>query len=170
MTSRSRAKRRIIASVNAAALATAAIMGAGAAEAQSSRDCLYVDSRQGWQGLPAPSGEVFDLSADGEWTVLKASQPPVNLKGHLGKAADELAIWTAYKYDQSHPFGVMLYRGPDGKVGSFADLATRLWLGQATGREISAIGAIELRINDSDSSLQDNAGRIRVCLIHSPRG
>ncbi len=163
---RSPAKRRIIASASIAALA--ALLGASSAAAQASRDCLYVDSRQGWQALPAPEGQVFDLSADGEWTVLKASQAPVNLKGHLGQAADELSIWNGYKFDQSFPFGAMLYRGPDGKVGSFADLATRLWLGQASGREISGIGSIELRINDADSSLGDNAGRIRVCLIHQP--
>jgi len=88
----------------------------------------------------------------------------------IGKAADELAAWNGYKYDQSFPFGAMLYRSPDGKVGSFADLATRLWLGQATGREIAAIGAMEFRINDGDSALDDNSGRIRVCLIHQPRG
>jgi hypothetical protein len=169
MTSRSRARRRTIASARAL-IAAAAALSASAAAAETSRDCLYVDSRQGWQSLPAPSGEVVDFSADGEWTVWAGTQPPVNLQGHVGKAAEELAAWTGYKYDQSFPFGVMLYRTPEGKVGSFADLATRLWLGQATGREIAAIGALDFRINDGDDALDDNAGRIRVCLIHQPRG
>ena len=166
MTFRSLAKRQTIAWASALALAA----GASSAAAAASRDCLYVDSRQGWQALPAPEGEVFDLSADGEWTVWDGSQPPVNLKGHVGKAAEELAPWTGYKYDQSHPFGAMLYRAPGGKVGSFADLATRLWLGQASGREVAQIRAIELRINDADNALDNNAGRIRVCLIHKPGG
>lgn len=164
MTCRSLAKRPIIAS--ARLCATALALFATSAAAQTSRDCLYVDAKQGWQTLPAPTGEVFDLSADGEWTVWDGSQPPVNLKGHVGEAANELAIWNGYKFDQSHPFGAMLYRKPDGQVGSFADLATKLWLGQATGREIGAIGALELRINDADSGLHNNAGRIRVCLLH----
>jgi len=170
MTSRSPAKRRTIASANALLAAMALVLATGPAQAQTSRDCLYVDSRQGWQALPAPEGEVIDLSADGEWTVWEGSQPPVNLKGHVGKAADELAPWTGYKYDQSYPFGAMLYRGANGKVASFAELATRLWLGQATGREISGIGAIELRINDGDDALDNNSGRIRVCLIYQPTG
>jgi hypothetical protein len=170
MTSRSPAKRRTIATAEALIAAACLSLATGAAQAQTSRDCLYVDSRQGWQALPAPAGAVVDLAADGEWTVWDGTQPPVNLKGHVGAAADELAPWTGYKYDQSYPFGAMLYRGANGKVGSFADLATRLWLGQATGREIDAIGAIELRINDGDNALDDNAGRIRVCLIYQPPG
>ena len=170
MTFRSPARRRTIASARVLAAAAALSLIAASAQAQNSRDCLYVDSRQGWQALPAPEGEVIDLSADGEWTVWDGAQPPVNLKGHVGKAADELAPWTGYKYDQSYPFGAMLYRSANGKVASFAELATRLWLGQATGREISDIGAIELRINDGDDALDDNSGRIRVCLIHAPRG
>ena len=169
MMCRLRARRRITATARLCAAALA-LASTGASAQQVSRDCLYVDARQGWQTLPAPSGSVIDVSADGEWTVWGGAQPPVNLKGHIGAAANELSPWTAYKYDQSFPFGAMLFRAPDGKVGSFADLATRLWLGQATGREVDAIGALELRINDGDSALDNNAGRIRVCLIHQPTG
>ena len=171
MTFRSRAKRRIIASARlcaaVAALAAVTLSSGGAGAQAVSKDCLYVDSRQGWQRLPAPSGAIVDIAAEGTWTVLKGSVAPVGVKGHVGEAAQKLAVWTAYKFDQSYPFGAMLYRLPNGDTGSMADFSAKLLAGLVAGQRARLPGELELRINDSDSSLNDNAGRIRICLVHS---
>lgn len=165
MTFRSPAKRRTIALASLCA-AVLALWSIAAAAQAISKDCLYVDSRQGWQTLPAPSGSIVDIAADGAWTVLEGSVAPVGIKGHLGEAANALAIWTAYKFDQSYPFGAMLYRLPNGDTGSLADFSAKLLAGLVAGQSAPLAGDLALRINDSDNSLNDNAGRIRICLTH----
>jgi hypothetical protein len=77
---------------------------------------------------------------------------PVGASGHMGSDAQALSQYSQYKYSQSYPFGALL-------LGNGRDY---FWI-QTGSRFASALSSIDMRINDSDRSLGDNAGSLTVC-------
>lgn len=128
---------------------------AGVAQAQDG--CVTVDATRGWQLARFANPPVVVTNIYGSWTVDRALAT-AGWGGHQGTDAARLEPFSSYKYDQDHAFGHLLVRAENGD----RTFPVRLAQGGSTGTVISVEWA-ELRINDSDATLVDNAGSLNVC-------
>ncbi|MGJ8616516.1 MAG: hypothetical protein ACSHWS_06715 [Sulfitobacter sp.] len=135
--------------------------------------CYLVDSRRGWQridtsALSSPTTFAFGpenwrLQRDmgigpmPGWTVDAAKYDRVGPSGHSGFAAEELAPFNAYKFDQKWPFGALIMRTEQGDRYHVKTSATAKSLSEHTRY-------LDMRINDGDNALGDNAGEVMVCI------
>lgn len=115
--------------------------------------CVNLSSRQGWQSFNFPTTFTRITSIEGSWSVDSRSYANVGAYGHTGDAANRLAPYNQYKYDQQYPFGRLLVDIPNYGYISIDHP-------QTLPREISSTA---MRINDQDNALGDNAGLLRVC-------
>jgi len=114
--------------------------------------CVFVDSRSGWQRFNLPGSFTKVISITGGWTVDTKSFSLVSSSGHTGRAAEALAPFNRYKFDQKFPFGALLMGSRQGVI----------WV-QKPGSFSGSSGAVDMRINDADNALGDNGGSLKVC-------
>ena len=118
-------------------------------------DCMMVHSTAGWQRMrqrPAPRMNRMEISFDqGGWTVDKNGYPLVFPA--IGHTQPQLEQYSQYKYDQRFPFGKMLM-WVDADNTNYG----------ISGGVYGVSRGVMFRINDSDGTLGDNQGAVRVCL------
>lgn len=115
--------------------------------------CYTVSSQQGWQYFNFPRTFSRITSISGSWSVDDRNYTRVSAEGHTGEAANRLAPYNPYKYDQNYPFGRLLVNIPnDGYISVNSPLILP-----------RSINSTAMRINDSNNSLGDNGGLLRVC-------
>jgi hypothetical protein len=132
------------------------IFAASAAEAADF--CVDVQSKQGWQQLSLPPGNITNIRFSGGWSVIAGMYKPVGPRGYTGQDAQKLGPLYGYKFDQSYAFGEMLVRDQAGRIVPFAEFAA------LAVNAPDPAGVYAFRINDKDVALWDNAGAIRVCI------
>ena len=128
------------------------VAGLSPAAVLAQQDCTDIHATSGWRTLQfeAGAGTVVD-SISGGWTVDRANFAQVGAAGHTGNAAARLAPFAGFKANQAHPFGALLMHDGNGKV-SAVSVGT-----------VMPSSQVQMRINDSDQSLADNAGKLTVC-------
>lgn len=114
--------------------------------------CISVNSRQGWQHFSLPGGFTKVISVGGGWSVDARNYASVSASGHNGRDAEALKPYNQYKYDPRFPFGALLMGSGQGT----------LWI-QGAASFSNTFGAVDMRINDADNALGDNAGSLQVC-------
>ena len=124
------------------------------AHASDYQECMNISARMGWQEVYFE----FDLTPrittiSGQWTVDSRNFPAVGTDGHQGDAAARLEPFSQYKYSPQYNFGALLVRSretPDRVLQGAQSLP--LWSRY-----------MQFRINDSNPTLGDNDGQLRVC-------
>jgi hypothetical protein len=115
--------------------------------------CFTVSSQQGWQYFNLPRSFSRISSIEGSWSVDDRAYSPVGASGHTGEAADRLAPYNQYKYNQDYPFGAL-----------FVDIPNYGYIWVQNPQQLpQIINSTAMRINDADNALGDNAGSLRVC-------
>jgi hypothetical protein len=115
--------------------------------------CVSVDSRQGWRRFNLPRNFTKIASISGGWSVDTARYTSVGASGHTGRDAELLTPYNNSKFDQRFPFGALLMGSGQGT----------LWIQSPSSFSSAPFGAVDMRINDADNSLGDNAGALQVC-------
>lgn len=134
-----------------------------AAHAEEQKACLVVESTKGWQSLTIPAGYLDDyIDIAGYWTIDSQALPLTNADGHLA-AEDLLKPHAHNKYHQKFIFGALLVNIGK-KIGNFGFLSYNVDKWSEGYRKFPG-ETIRFRINDSDETLSNNDGRIRVCLF-----
>ncbi|MFT5652066.1 MAG: hypothetical protein ACI9TZ_003563 [Yoonia sp.] len=175
--------RKLLAIVSCTAFGAAET--ASALDAQELRDlpsvheyskCFGVTSQFGWQSMFMPimsDGQVLTIIGPDNikpqdrdsshvarnigWSVDIDNFARVGPDGHFGAAAQALAPYNQYKYNQNAPFGALLVRTSSGQEGTFRDTSGPILIPDQ--------GTFEFRINDSDQSLGNNGGYLILCII-----
>lgn len=115
-------------------------------------DCVDISSQRSWVPLRFEGGGGGVVrSISGSWTVDARSYPRVGAGGHTGDAAARLAPFASSKVVGWANFGALLMRDAGGNIRPVS-----------VGTVIPG-GTTHFRINDSDQSLGDNQGALRVC-------
>lgn len=124
------------------------------AHASDYQECMNISALMGWQEVYFEHDLMPRISGyNGQWTVDSQNYSPVSPTGHLGDAAARLEPFSQYKYSPQYNFGALLVRSreaPHRVVQGAINLP--LWSRY-----------MQFRINDSDNTLGDNAGQIRIC-------
>lgn len=127
---------------------------ATAAQARVPESAAAVRSEIGWQStaFSVRAGQEFSVTPyEGTWTVDHRNFARVGAEGY-GPSIDA-RIWQGCKVLPSQPYGRLL-----GRIGGGATFVVG-----AGGRfHATSSGRIELRINDEDRCLGDNAGTVYV--------
>ena len=126
--------------------------------------CVQVDAQKGWQGYDFPAGSVYGFDASGTWTVDAANLEPVDFHGHYGPAAEMMAPWNDEKILLDADFGELLMTA--GQSVHSVYRANRVLADSGQVMKLDKITALWFRINDSDDSLDNNSGELKVCLIY----
>lgn len=112
--------------------------------------CIPLDARSGWTSVRFPVPVSGIAAITGRWTV--GPDPMVGHTGHLGKAAEALAPYNAYKINAQEPFGTVLVKTADATVAVH------------NGTRFSApVTSLVLGINDT--TLGDNRGKLTICFV-----
>ncbi|MEI6446170.1 MAG: hypothetical protein WCO29_24345 [Nostocales cyanobacterium ELA583] len=114
--------------------------------------CFDVSSKKGWQYFDLGSPYTSIASVQGGWTVDYRNYAPVGPQGHNEPG---LEPYKQYKYDQNFPFGALFVDVPTDGYGY-------VWV-RGSQQLPKPITRTSIRINDSDKSLGDNSGVLRVC-------
>jgi len=115
-------------------------------------ECVIVSSGSRWQRFNLSRRVRQVVTISGAWSVDARSFAPVGPRGHQGMEAQALNAYNQYKYDQRFPFGALL----------IGDGQQYFWI-QERSQFNYPTNVVDLRINDSDDALGDNAGSLRVC-------
>jgi hypothetical protein len=118
--------------------------------------CYIINSRIGWQYMPLIRGFENEVSINmsDTWSVDAANYERVGIFGHTGADAERLGPYSEYKFSPAFDFGYLLVSDTNGNF--YSSVVNEFKLNPS-------IQGLYLRINDSDETLHDNVGFIRVC-------
>lgn len=114
--------------------------------------CVSVSSKRGWQTFNLSDSVTRIASIRGRWSVDTRNYAPVGASGHQGRAAEALAPYDQYKYDQNFPFGALLMDSDNESI----------WI-QSPIIFSDNLKVVKLRINDADNAIGNNSGSLQVC-------
>lgn len=118
--------------------------------------CINVDSRRGWQKVWLWSGATRITSINGGWSADSNSLPFVGALGHPPAAIPHLEMSGQSRYLGQIPYGALL-------VGDGQNIVWIPHPGYISNQLKLPLAFADLRINEADNSLWNNAGEIRVC-------
>ena len=123
--------------------------GGGGNSPGNLEECIDVSSTQGWQPyqLKNVTGFYRVTAIHGFWTVDRAKPLANPWVGHQDPSLDP---FSQYKFDKRYPFGTVLIATNSDNM-QMVDVSTQF------------LGRGWLRINDSDATLGDNSGAVKVC-------
>ncbi|MFC8067736.1 serine/threonine-protein kinase [Streptomyces sp. NPDC057293] len=129
---------------------------------------VVVSADGGWQpvaGAVVRAGDTVTVrSGQGEWTVDRARMPMTGPAGYAPDSDRDLDFADDCKVVPDAPFGALVTRLSD------TDDAPVLAVGEAKTFRAGGDGVVQLRINDGEGCVDDNAGEVAVVVevSHEP--